>query len=292
MASISVVQSLSDSFFVRLVGLDTNYNQTIRLASYSARIGSTVYSSNSESIPNQVSSTNGVWLNGLAQGTTYTIRCVISNITGSSNVTLETSGTTATIVYDPPLPNAPSGLNVSNITTTTAYATWNSLQYATGYEYNYTGIWYYTSGTSHNLSGLSPGSGYTFRVRGVNHGNTSPEATYYFVTSSNRPSNWEWTYAKISGQPVFNTNGKIVSILPATEWNNFTARINQFRNYKGVGTYTFTTVTNTTNFTAAIANQAVNAINGMGKGIPTVSSGSTITAAFFNNLRDQLNSIT
>ncbi len=100
-----------------------------------------------------------------------------------------------------------------------------------------------------------------------------------------RPSNFSWTYTKTKGGS-FN--------LTAAEWNALTARINAFREYKGLSSYSFTYAYKGNDFTAAMYNQAVNAIKGIsgyGSYLSTVSSGDTVTAAGLNLLRDELNAI-
>jgi len=100
-----------------------------------------------------------------------------------------------------------------------------------------------------------------------------------------RPSNFSWTYTKTKGGS-FN--------LTAAEWNALTARINAFREYKGLSSYSFTYAYKGNDFTAAMYNQAVNAIKGIsgyGSYLYTVSKGDTVTAAGLNALRDELNAI-
>lgn len=100
-----------------------------------------------------------------------------------------------------------------------------------------------------------------------------------------RPSNFSWTYTKTQGGS-FN--------LTAAEWNSLTARINAFREYKGLSGYSFTYAYKGNDFTAVMYNQAVNAIKGIsgyGSYLSTVSSGDTVTAAGLNLLRDELNAI-
>jgi hypothetical protein len=82
------------------------------------------------------------------------------------------------------------------------------------------------------------------------------------------------------------------------EWNNFTQRINAFRNYKSLSAYSFTTVYAGDGVSATVYNQARNAINDLsayftgGNTVPsTVSSGAKIQAIHFTKLRDALNSI-
>lgn len=100
-----------------------------------------------------------------------------------------------------------------------------------------------------------------------------------------RPNNFSWTYSKVQGEE-FN--------LTATEWNNFTSRVNAFREYKGLSDYSFTTAYSGNTFTAAMYNQAriaIQAISGYGTYIPTVTKGQQITAYMMNVLVSELNSI-
>lgn len=100
-----------------------------------------------------------------------------------------------------------------------------------------------------------------------------------------RPNDFSWTYSKVQGG-TFN--------LTATEWNNFTSRINAFREYKGLSDYSFTRAYSGNNFTAAMYNQAriaIQAISGYGTYIPTVTKGQQITAYMMNVLVSELNAI-
>ena len=98
-----------------------------------------------------------------------------------------------------------------------------------------------------------------------------------------RPSNFSWTYPKVSGQ---NFN------ITATEWNSFTNRINEFLTYKGLSTYSFTSVSSGMDFAAVIFNQGRNKISEMiSTSVPSVSSGNTLYASYFNQLVSDLNSI-
>lgn len=99
---------------------------------------------------------------------------------------------------------------------------------------------------------------------------------------------WKWTSTVASNSPFMITAG---------EWSDFTLFINGVRRAKGLGNYTFTTsatyIAQGKDFKAAYANEAVNAMNDMlatGK-MATVTSGQTISAAFFNGMKDKLNSL-
>lgn len=115
-----------------------------------------------------------------------------------------------------------------------------------------------------------------------------------------RPSNWAWSYNISSGSDVYSVSGKNIYLMPATEWNNFTQRINGFRTYKGLSSYSFTAVSSDTDFTTTTINQALNAIRDMsayftgGNTLPTNrSSGDDILiASYYTRMRDCLNSIT
>lgn len=104
--------------------------------------------------------------------------------------------------------------------------------------------------------------------------------------SSSRPENWSWRSTIVRGAPI---------ALTAAEWTDFCSRINAFRAYKSLQQYSFTSVTrNVTPVSAAIVNQARAAIAAMSPptSLPAVvSSGNPMTAAFFNGLKNALNSI-
>ena len=104
------------------------------------------------------------------------------------------------------------------------------------------------------------------------------------ITVSSKPTSFSWTYAKNSGSD-FN--------LKATEWNSFTSKINEFRDWKGLSDYSFTTAVKGNAFTAAMFNQAVTAINAMYSNNPlsSVSKGSTVTAYILNNIVSVLNNV-
>jgi hypothetical protein len=135
--------------------------------------------------------------------------------------------------------------------------------------------------------GLSPGTSYNFRAYAlVTSGKWyAAGSSVYVTTDMPRPSNWSWWYSKVSGGS-FN--------LTASEWNSFTDRINQFRAYKNIGNYGFTSAFTGNQIYAYMYNQAIYAIDSMNPPTSTpstVSPGDNITAYGFNRLRDSLNSI-
>ena len=154
-------------------------------------------------------------------------------------------------------------------------------------------ITYYLNATTltKTFTGLSPNTVYYADIQIANAfwiGGSAITAGKKFTTLAEnaRPSDWAWTSTIASGKPIRIT---------AVEWNNFCARINEFRTYRGLTTYSFTTVSKGTTISATIVNQARTAISGItGHGsLPTVASkGSEMTASFFNMLKDALNAVT
>ena len=109
-----------------------------------------------------------------------------------------------------------------------------------------------------------------------------------------RPQNWSWTSPVGQGIEVSYLNNKDVWYLTAEEWNQFTARINQFRLYKCFPSAQFTTAIKGEPMLAAQANEAVNAINDMNPPTPVpnlVSSNDPVIAQFIIGLTNSLNSL-
>ncbi len=103
---------------------------------------------------------------------------------------------------------------------------------------------------------------------------------------NNRPSNWSWsTLSSLS--PMYYDQGFIKANLVTTnEWRNFCARINEFRSYNGLSSYTFSNVSINEIINSSTINQAVNAISPMAP--VTLGAGPYSTLI---NLRNALNSI-
>ena len=101
-----------------------------------------------------------------------------------------------------------------------------------------------------------------------------------------RPANWSWNSIVRAGSPIGIT---------ARDWSAFQDRINEFRDYKGLGQYWFTTVSSNTPMYAYLVNQAITAISqipGHGSLPSDAESGKTIiTASFFNSLASALNNV-
>lgn len=126
---------------------------------------------------------------------------------------------------------------------------------------------------------------YSVRVTAYDEFGNARATTISVIYKKVRPSDWSWTYAKVSGSTL---------TLSASEWNGFCNRINLFRQYKSLSNYSFTTVVSGQDITATIINQATSAISLMSP--PTsppslTSAGVEISAVRFTLLRDSLNSI-
>lgn len=224
--------------------------------------------------------------------TTYTFKAyaVYKNVryyVGSDSIT--TGGK-----LDPP-PN-PSYITVYNITKTSCTLSWGLVPVADYYEV-YINKRYYnkTTSTIMNITGLSQNTTYVLTVYAVNRGGSSSGISETVTTLSDRPSDWQWLYNIYSGGPFYAQNKKIAYLMPADHWNNFTNKINEFRRYKGLSNYNFTTVYSEQTVTSSIINQAISAINDMlpsRSKMPFISSGSEVKASIFIDMRNKLNSIT
>lgn len=159
-----------------------------------------------------------------------------------------------------------------------------------------------------NKRGVS-GHSYQIRPYAMNRRVTYQNGYYYWDSSDNyysnigdaititpstgRPANWEWT-TDISPTSYVPMDSEGFHPVTATEWNNFTNRINEFRTYTGYSNYSFTSVSKGQAFTPSIYNQAVEAIKGIsgyGSYLSTISSGTILTADLFLSLRNELNAI-
>lgn len=145
-----------------------------------------------------------------------------------------------------------------------------------------------STSTSSTLSSGSYSGGNTYTLYGYAQ---SSNGLWYYVGSStvtmpmDRPSDFSWSTSKSTGGS-FN--------ITASEWNSLCSKINEFRAYKSLGSYAFSTAYSGNNFLATMYNEARNAIYGMNPSTsipPYRASGETIYATEINRLRDSLNSI-
>lgn len=136
----------------------------------------------------------------------------------------------------------------------------------------------------HTFTNLEENTTYSFYVQAFDvAGNSANSSTIQVTTLDGRPNDWVWSNSKTQGG-IFN--------LTASEWNSFTTRINEFRVYKNLSPISFTQATKGGTFTAAMFNQAKNAIGGMAAtGISDRQAEQDILASYFQTLRDRLNSL-
>ena len=244
--------------------------------------------------------TTSTWVDysGLEENTLYTIK-VYGTKSGYPNGGYETA-TVTTKDSSPP---------VVTITTSDGsgrmYIAFNATDAQSGMRAVDT---YYTEISTANGSSYGQGSYSTNKYRTFTadaSGRTFVHDAYYYMkvvaydssgnnSSANvrvqfkmaRPSDWAWHTVKATGQPINIT---------AQEWNSFCIKINQFRQYKSLSNYSFTTAVTGQTITASIVNQAVNALSSASpptKPPSTATAGQTeITASFFNTLSSSLNSI-
>lgn len=196
-------------------------------------------------------------------------------------------------------PLAPTSITASNIDIYSFDLAWTQSDLAHGYKIYINGTLNktITSGStlSTSITGLSPKTDYIACIESYRNDVVSDTKTCTdtITTLSDRPNDWTWTTDFSLGVLAYKIDGIwYADMMPHTEWNNFTNRINAFRDYKGLSNYSFTTVSDGTTFTATIFNQAVSSINAMGFSISTVSSGNNFTDEKFLELSNTLNSIT
>jgi len=126
---------------------------------------------------------------------------------------------------------------------------------------------------------------YTIRVTAYDAVGNARATTISAQFKQTRPQDWTWGIAMTTGQALY---------MPASSWNSFATRINQFRVYKGLGNYNFATVYSGGTMLAIQVNQATNAINDMNPSSspPSLTStGVSITPTRFALLQSSLNSI-
>jgi hypothetical protein len=101
-----------------------------------------------------------------------------------------------------------------------------------------------------------------------------------------KPDAWMWYPQIYAGATI---------AIAAAHWNAFTSRINEWRAYKGLSSYSFTQVSSGQAISATIVNQARSAIQGIGTGVGTgvtqAVTGQPLQAAIFENMRLAINAL-
>lgn len=233
---------------------------------------------------------------GLNYNTSYTFYVQATNSGGSSGG----ANISATTLPNPNPPPAAPSITLSDKTTssaTLALYSAGATYYSMEYKLSTSSTWIVWSSYDYSpitVTGLTSGQTYHFRARAYNAGGYGNYSTTLTVSiGAVKPINWEWNFTNPN---LFTLTNKVAVIVDATQWNKFTAKINEFRIFKlGAGNnYNFTpantTMTNTS--VTSCINQAAIAINDMVTNkLPINYSGVTITKDIFNTMATRLNSI-
>lgn len=276
-------------------------DQTSILLAWNASSGASTYSLEAYNVgttTNPVSQNYGLGgtsktISGLVNGRSYDFKLYAVNSDGNSSPTWLYN-----IKINDLSPTAPQNLKVTVSTGPKATLTWDAVSGASTYsaEIYIQGTStvvksaYTFTGNSIEFSGLELNKNYTAKVYGNNTYGTGTPSYENFSTSTTRPNNWSWSSltSSIHFSATYLDNGiRKGNIVNASEWNNFCIRINDFRKYKGLSAYSFTSVSSKQALTPAIYNEAVTAIGAM----KSVSQ----TGGFYTKLvalKDALNSIT
>ncbi|MDW8157637.1 MAG: fibronectin type III domain-containing protein [Bacteroidia bacterium] len=160
-------------------GATANWNAVPGATSYNFRfraVGASVWNTYSTAVPSYT-------MSGLNSGTNYEWQVSTVCASGNSAYTASTNFGTTCLV--------PTGTTTSNINTSTATLSWNSVSNATGYTLQYkpsaSSTWntLSPSGTSHNLTGLNASTSYDWRVAAIcPSGNSAYSSVVTFTTQA------------------------------------------------------------------------------------------------------------
>lgn len=132
---------------------------------------------------------------------------------------------------------------------------------------------------------------------GLHLDSITPASSWQSVAVQGRPDNWVWSStltSRGSNGIVYDQANNRILVLTATEWNNFIARVNLFRNWKGLPNAYMPAATQYSPCLASSVNTARLYISLLRPptAVPSgVSLGQVITASYFNGLMNSLNSI-
>lgn len=237
---------------------------------------------------------------GLQSGTTYEVKLFSRSAQGT---TLQIEYAYPTTQSNPP-PPTPTNFRVYDRSATELAFAWNTVSGANRYvleiyrSSNDALVW-----DARNITGGSIWAGPL--ISGVSYyaklyangegGNSVPTFLYSIIAGLERPYNWDWYIDKRKGRTYNIFNNSWTNLVSYDEVVAFRTRINAFRTYKGMNTYSFSAISRGSVFTATMYNQMETAIRAMNPPISThgqQSSGSSQTVdALLNRLMDSLNSI-
>ena len=152
----------------------SNLEDTSLELSWTASSGATSYKVYANSALIAMTTVEEYAFSGLIPNTTYILEVTALNGGGESVASAEEIVTTL-----PPIPAAPTGLNITSITNTSFVLNWSPSTYATTYTVYVDGTEYADSitGTSLSIGSLDPATTYSLRVTATNSSGVSPLST-------------------------------------------------------------------------------------------------------------------
>lgn len=211
-----------------------------------------------------------------------------------------TSSIVSSTAYIPkPTPSTPTGFYSTGQTENTISLSWNSASNADWYSLE----WYRSAdgsfvngsytiySTSYTITGLLKGVSYDIKLYSRNSDGTSGSTWIYGVkTKGARPNNFGWSTTKSKGSSYTITNNQFQNLVTYDEVIAFQSRVNEFRDYKNLSSYSFSSKYKGQTITRSMYNEWKSAIDAMSPPTSTYTSGDL--DVLMNRLRDSLNSIT
>lgn len=229
-------------------------------------------------------------ITGLTPDTRYSVQMDAYNMTKTS------SKTSIQSFWTDPVPTLPAP-NIITINAPSDTSVYVSSSIVSNVDYYYFEIWNSSKSSRINydktsrsyttFAQLSMGTTYSVRVKVQKSGfDDSGWSGWVDITTPYTIGSWAWESEVSSGVPV---------MISAAEWKNFLTKINEVeQKVKGSQTTFDRRIYSGDDISATIVNVAVNALNTMlpvGNKIATVSSGQSLSAAFFNGMKEKLNSL-
>jgi hypothetical protein len=204
----------------------------------------------------------------------YSVSVKVAEPSFSTFTVASASSTTPSVTVDYAVSNWTSGSTV----------TIQARQYGTTTWYDKAGP--YSKSSINNIGiTLDKAARYQFQAYVYDGSSYYYSDIVYIDLSDTRPDDWAWYSTVAQGSPIE---------LSATEWTAFCTRINRFRAYQSLSSYSFTAVNSGDKISATICNQARTAISGLtdhGTLPSAASAGGKITASYFNGLKTALNAV-